>query len=84
MTPRRRPAVEFRATVRARRLRFEEVPDTRVELTGDQDDASRSGSERVHLPRHVRRHETYEDIRIDHAILAWLDVPTPRPEPGPR
>lgn len=61
--------------MRARRLRFAEVPDVRVDLTGDQDDASTSGSERENLPDRVRSHVTYTDIRIDHAILSWIDPP---------
>jgi hypothetical protein len=71
----RAPDIELRSTVRARRLRFEEVPDVRVELTGDQDDTSTSGSERENLPDHVRPHVTYTDVRIDHASLSWLDPP---------
>jgi hypothetical protein len=71
----RAPDIEVRSTVRARRLRFEAVPDVRVDLTGDQDAASTSGSERENLPDRVRAHVTYTDVRIDHAILSWLDRP---------
>ncbi|PVZ14532.1 hypothetical protein [Actinomycetospora cinnamomea] len=75
MSEEREPDIEFRSTVRGRRLRFEAVPDVRVDLTGDQDDASRSGSERENLPDRVRRHVTYTDVRVDHATLSWLDPP---------
>lgn len=73
MSPDRPPDVEFRSTVRARRLRFREDPQVRVDLTGDQDDASTSGSERENLPGRVRSHVTYTDVRVDEAILSWLD-----------
>lgn len=73
MSEDRAPDIEVRSTVRARRLRLAEVPDVRVDLTGDQDDASTSGSERENLPDRVRSHVTYTDIRIDHAILSWID-----------
>lgn len=75
MSEDRPPDIEVRSTVRARRLRFEEVPDVRVDLTGDQDDSSTSGSERENLPDRVQSHVTYTDIRVDHAILSWLDPP---------
>jgi len=68
MSEDRRPDVEFRARVQARELRFEAVPDVRIE-------ASTSWSDRVGLPDRVDRHVTYEDVCIDHAILAWLDPP---------
>jgi hypothetical protein len=68
----RAPDVEFRARVRARRLRFEEVPEVRI-------DASTSGSDRVNLPDRVERHVTYEDVHIDHAILSWLEPPAEEP-----
>jgi hypothetical protein len=71
----REPDIEVRSTVRARRLRFGAVPDVRIDLTGDQDDASVSGSERVNLPDRVDAHVTYTDVRIDHATLSWLDPP---------
>jgi hypothetical protein len=64
----REPDVEFRARVQARRLRFEDVPEVRI-------DASASGSERVNLPDRVARHVSYEDVQIDHAMLSWLEPP---------
>ncbi|WP_433787160.1 hypothetical protein ACQPX6_10025 [Actinomycetospora sp. CA-101289] len=75
MSEDRAPDIEVRSTVRARRLHFEEVPDVRVDLTGDQGDASMSGSERENLPDRVQPHVTYTDVRIDHAILSWLEQP---------
>ncbi|MDD7964387.1 hypothetical protein [Actinomycetospora lemnae] len=75
MSDDRPPDLEFRATVRARRLRFHEEPQVRVDLTGDQDDASSSGSRRRDLPDRVQAHTTYRDVRIDEAILSWVDAP---------
>jgi hypothetical protein len=71
----REPDIEVRSSVRGRRLRFEAVPDVRIDLTGDQADTSTSGSERENLPDRVEPHVTYTDVRIDHAILSWLDPP---------
>jgi len=71
----RAPDIEFRSTVWARRLRFGAVPEVRVDLTGDQDEASTSGSDRENLPDRVEPHVTYTDVRIDHAILSWMDPP---------
>jgi hypothetical protein len=68
----REPDVEFRARVRARRLRFEAVPEVHI-------DASTSGSDRVDLPERVERHVTYEDVHIDHAMRSWLEPPAEAP-----
>lgn len=75
----REPAVEFRASVQARRLRFHAEPQVRV-------DATRSGSRRTNLPDEVEAHVTYEDIRVDEVIASWIDAPDdpPRPSPGGR
>jgi hypothetical protein len=62
------PDIEFRATVRARRLRFHEEPEVRI-------DATRSGSRRINLPDEVRAHVTYEDVQVDEAILSWVEAP---------
>ncbi|MDD7941171.1 hypothetical protein PHK61_22390 [Actinomycetospora lutea] len=68
MSEDRAPDIEFRASVRARRLRFDEEPDVRIEAT-------RSGSRRTNLPNEVRAHVTYEDVQVDAAILSWIDTP---------
>ncbi|WP_328309284.1 hypothetical protein [Actinomycetospora sp. NBC_00405] len=72
MSEDREPDVEFSARVQARRLRFEAVPEVRI-------DASVSGSDRVNLPDRVERHVTYEDVHIDHAMLSWLEPPAEEP-----
>ncbi|MFC5140362.1 hypothetical protein ACFPK1_19140 [Actinomycetospora rhizophila] len=68
MSEDREPDIEFRASVRARRLRFHREPQVRI-------DATRSGSRRVNLPDEVRPHVTYEDVQIDEAILSWVEAP---------
>jgi hypothetical protein len=62
----REPDIEFRSRVRARRLRFQDDPEVRV-------DATASGSRRVNLPDRVRRDVTYRDVQVEETILAWLD-----------
>ncbi|MBB3661630.1 hypothetical protein FB384_000534 [Prauserella sediminis] len=69
--------VSIRSTVRAEEITFLEVPETRVEFSGDTDDrTSASGSRRVRLPDPVRAGVTYRDIGIDHWITANPDVDT--------
>ncbi|GLZ44977.1 hypothetical protein Acsp06_11620 [Actinomycetospora sp. NBRC 106375] len=68
MSDDRAPDVEVRAAVRARRLRFHAEPQVRI-------DATRHGSRRTNLPDEVAPHVTHEDVRIDAAILSWLEAP---------
>ncbi|GAA4888968.1 hypothetical protein [Actinomycetospora straminea] len=75
MSDDRPPDLEFRARIRADRLRFHEEPEVRVDLTGDQDDDSTSGSRRRNLPDRVQALTTYRDIQVDEAILSWIDAP---------
>ncbi|MHC1560433.1 hypothetical protein ACR9E3_15875 [Actinomycetospora sp. C-140] len=63
----RTPDVEVRAAVRARRVRFHAEPRVHI-------DATRHGSRRTNLPDEVAAHVTYEDIRVDAAILSWLEA----------
>ena len=72
MSEDREPDVEFRASVRARRLRFHAQPQVRI-------DASRSGSRRTNLPDEVEAHVTYRDVQVDEAILSWIEDPDDRP-----
>ncbi|WP_067458537.1 hypothetical protein [Actinomadura macra] len=62
------------AHVKADELRFDAVPDTSVEFTGDAGDESASGSARKNLPDEVAEHVTYRDVQIDYAIAAKLTV----------
>ncbi|MEJ2860600.1 hypothetical protein [Actinomycetospora flava] len=67
MSEDRAPDVEFRASVRARRLRFHAEPGVRI-------DATHSGSRRTNLPDEVEAHVTYEDIQVDEVIASWIDA----------
>ena len=51
------PDVEIGAVVKAKSLRFKEVPDVEV-------DADESGSERENLPDEVEPGVTYRDVRV--------------------
>jgi hypothetical protein len=53
------PDIEFEATVEAKELRFEEVPETDVSFSGEPDHDSTSGTERRNLPDEVEPGVTY-------------------------
>jgi hypothetical protein len=59
-----RPDIEMGARVKAKRLRFERVPETEVEFFGDHLADSVSGSERKNLPEEVEPGRTYEDVEV--------------------
>jgi hypothetical protein len=86
-TPRRpEPAdLDFRATVEAKELRFDEVPETSVVFTGDPGNRSASGSDRTNLPDHVEAEVTYRDVRVEYSIYSTLiDQPLPDAHHRPR
>ena len=58
------PDIEFTANVRAREMRFDEVPETEVRFTVQPDRASVSGTERQNLPEKVRRGVTYRNFSL--------------------
>lgn len=60
--------IAFTAEVRARQLRFGEVPQTRTEFTGFPAFESASGTDRVNLPERVEPDVTYRDVRV----VYWL------------
>jgi hypothetical protein len=59
-----RPDVEMGARVKAKRLRFKHVPETKVEFHGEPDIESDSGSERKNLPDEVEPGVTYRDVEV--------------------
>jgi hypothetical protein len=86
MSPERRDAepvadVEIGAAVRAKRLRFERVPETDVRFEAGPDGESDSHTERENLPDEVEPGVTYRDVRVRWRGGARIVVP-PR-EPGP-
>jgi len=62
---RERPAdIELGATVRADKLRFDEVPDVESDVHGEPGYESESGKERRNLPREVKQGKTYRRVRV--------------------
>jgi hypothetical protein len=70
-----RPDVEVEAWVRAKRLRFERLPETEVSFEGDPDREEVSGSERENLPDEVEPGVTYRDVRVRWRAAAKLRKP---------
>jgi hypothetical protein len=66
------PDIEFHASVSAERLRFGEVPATRVTYRGHPGCEGLDGSDRAGLPRPVAEGTTYRDVRVDYRIVAAL------------
>ena len=59
-----RPEIEFAADVRARELRFEEVPNPEVRFTGYRERESDWRSERENLPNEVKGGVVYRNTRV--------------------
>ena len=64
--------VDFAAAIKARELRFEEVPDTEVRFWGSNECDSVSGTERENLPEEVRRGVTYRNVSVRLRIASEL------------
>jgi hypothetical protein len=58
------PDIEIGASAKAKRLRFEEAPDARVDFRGETEREQVSGSERENLPHEVEPGVTYRDVRV--------------------
>lgn len=76
-----RPDVEIGASVKAKRLRFRERPETDVELRGEVAEPGRheelettSGSERHNLPNEVEPGVTYEDVSVRWRAAARIEA----------
>jgi hypothetical protein len=72
-----RPDVEIRAAVKAKKLRFERVPETDVRFFGDPPPETESGSERENLPNEVAAGRTYRDVRVRWRAAARMRVEPP-------
>jgi hypothetical protein len=59
-----RPDVDIRTAVRAKELRFDKVPETRVWFSGDPDMRASVRSERKNLPEEVEPDVTYRDVSV--------------------
>lgn len=64
--------ISIDASVRARRLRFSEVPWTRTEFSGTPGHESAAGSDRVNLPQRVEKDVTYCHVRIDYRLASAM------------
>jgi hypothetical protein len=73
------PDIEFTANVRAREMRFDEVPETEVRFSGQPERASVSGTERENLPEKVRRGVTYRNFSLRLRIATELIESEPDP-----
>ena len=67
--------ITITARVRARWLRFAEVPQTKTEFTGTPGHESASGSNRANLPERVEKDITYRQVRVDYWLAATLCYP---------
>lgn len=67
--------ITFTARVRARQLRFGEVPQTSTEFTGTPGHKSASGSDRANLPERAEKDVTYCDVRVDYRLASALLYP---------
>jgi hypothetical protein len=76
--------IEFTADVKARELRFEEVPETEVRFTTHPERESASGTDRENLPHEVEPGVTYRDptvrLRIATALAEGQRYGLERPE----
>ena len=66
------PEIEIGADVKAKSLRFDSVPETDVQLHGDE--RSFSKTERENLPDEVEPGVEYRDVRVRWLAAAYLDV----------
>ena len=73
------PDIEFTANVRAREMRFDEVPETKVRFRGRPERASVSNTERENLPEEVRRGVTYRNFSVRLRIATGLIETQPEP-----
>ena len=66
------PDIEFTVNVRAREMRFDEVPETEVRFRGQPERASVSGTERENLPEEVERGVIYRNFNVRLRIATEL------------
>jgi hypothetical protein len=71
-----RPDVEISTSVKARELRFDVVPDTKVWFEGEPEIASSSRTERENLPEEVEPGVTYRNVKVRWRAVARIVHPT--------
>jgi len=67
--------IEFTASLKADKLRFDESPETDVLFFGQPGHESASGSDRTNLPEKVEPGVTYRNVRIDYRLASRLTGP---------
>ena len=73
------PAIDFTADVKARELRFDEVPKAEVRFWGDPRRISVSGTERKNLPEEVQRGVGYRNVNVRLLVATELIDTDPAP-----
>jgi pyruvate/2-oxoglutarate dehydrogenase complex dihydrolipoamide acyltransferase (E2) component len=71
--------IDFSASVKARELRFEEEPQTKVKFWGHPERNSVSVNERENLPEEIREGVTYHNISVRSRIASELVAPEEEP-----
>ena len=74
------PEIEFSANVKARELRFEEEPQTKVRFWGHPERNSVSLNERKNLPEKVQQDVTYRDVSVRSHIASELVAAEEEPD----
>jgi hypothetical protein len=75
--------ITVNASVRARQLRFGELPQTRTEFNGTPGHESASGSDRANLPQRVEKDVTYRHVRVNYRLASALLYPAEAEAPRP-
>ena len=70
------PDVDVFTSVRARQLRFERVPETKVWFEGEPAERSTSETERENLPEEVQPGVTYRDVAVRWRARSRIVHPT--------
>jgi hypothetical protein len=68
--------IDVFTSVRAKRLRFEKVPETRVWFEGEPAESSSSETERVNLPEEVEPGVEYRDVEVRWRARSSIVHPT--------
>jgi hypothetical protein len=74
------PDVDVFTSVRAKRLRFGTVPESRVWFEGEPAERSSSETERENLPDEVEPDVTYRDVAVRWRARSRIVHPTDDPE----
>lgn len=70
------PDVDVFTSVRAKRVRFGAVPETRVWFEGEPGERSSSETERENLPEEVEPDVTYRDVSVRWRVRSRIVHPT--------